>query len=115
MGLGQVPGRAAVALVVASDCVQGSGGLVDGGKAEHAFTVDEVRARTRVLYHDRLAARQVAQRPIADPGVLELHARRLGATELAARLLDVRAVRLGAARSVLAPTWASSGPGINAL
>src|SRR5439155_1285819 len=51
---------------------------------------------------------------VAHPGVLEVHARSLGAAELAARLLDVRAVRLGAARSVLAPTWAAAGPGINA-
>src|SRR5207244_7447803 len=36
-------------------------------------------------------------RSIADPRVLEFHARRLGTAELAARLLNVSAVRLGAA------------------
>src|SRR5207237_736740 len=54
------------------------------------------RAWAGVLHHDRLPARQVAQRAIADPRVLEFHARRLGTAELAARLLDVSAVRLGA-------------------
>src|SRR5881409_1694373 len=100
MRLCQVPGRAAVAPVVAIDRVQGSGGLVDRGEAEHAFPVDEVGARARVLYHHRLAAGQVAERPVADPGVLELHARRLRAAELAARPLDVGAIGLRAARDL---------------
>src|SRR2546422_10232732 len=66
-------------------------------EAEHSLAVGQVRAWAGVLHHDRLPARQVAQRAIADPRVLEFHARRLGTAELAARLLNVSAVRLGAA------------------
>src|SRR5438876_6455611 len=53
-----------------------------------------------MLNDDRLSAGQVAQRPVADPGVLELHARRLRAAELAARALDVGAIGLRAARDL---------------
>src|SRR2546426_8173477 len=53
------------------------------------------------MLHDRwFSACEVAQRPVADPRVLEFHARQLGAAELAARPLEVRAVRFGAARDL---------------
>src|SRR5438105_12374648 len=96
----EITGRAAVTPVVAIDRVERRGGVVERGEAEHALAVRETGARTGVLHDDRLAARQVAQRPIAHPGVLELHARGLGAAEFAARALYVRAVGVGAARHV---------------
>src|SRR5881296_735343 len=86
-----------MAVVVGIDVFQRGGGSVERSKAEHTFPVGQVTARSGVLDDDRLAARQVARRPIADPGVLKLHARRLRTAELAARSLDVGAVRLGGA------------------
>src|SRR5213595_3994588 len=97
MRFGTVTGRAAMACVVAGDALQRLDRLGERGEAEHSLAVGQVRAWAGVLYHDRLPARQVAQRAIADPRVLEFHARRLGTAELAARLLNVSAVRLGAA------------------
>src|SRR5207253_8242354 len=81
--------------VIAVDGLQGRDRLGERGEAKHSLAVGQVRAWAGVLHHDRLPARQVAQRAIADPRVLEFHARRLGTAELAARLLDVSAVRLG--------------------
>src|SRR5438132_11100569 len=45
-----------------------------------------------------LPARQIADRPIADPGVLQPDEERLRAAPLASRALDVGPVALGAAR-----------------
>src|SRR2546422_1635264 len=97
MRFGNVTGRAAMACVVAGDALQRLDRLGERAEAEHSLAVGQVRAWAGVLHHDRLPARQVAQRAIADPRVLEFHARRLGTAELAARLLNVSAVRLGAA------------------
>src|SRR5213079_742541 len=83
--------------VIAVDGLQGRDRLGERGEAKHSLAVGQVRAWAGVLHHDRLPARQVAQRAIADPRVLEFHARRLGTAELTARLLNVSAVRLGAA------------------
>src|SRR2546422_5383825 len=96
MRFGNVTGRTAMACVVAGDALQPLDRLGERGEAEHSLAVGQVRAWAGVLHHDRLPARQVAQRAIADPRVLEFHARRLGTAELAARLLNVSAVRLGA-------------------
>src|ERR1043166_6064621 len=95
MRLRQLPCRAALALVVTIDRVERGGGLVERGEAEHAFAVREIGARAGVLHDDRLAARQITERAVAHPGVLELHAGRLGAANLAARVLHGGAVALG--------------------
>src|SRR5439155_26179144 len=97
MRFGNVTSRAAMPCVVAGDALQRFDRLGERGEAEHSLAVGQVRAWAGVLDHDRLPARQVAQRAIADPRVLEFHARRLGTADLAARLLNVSAVRLGAA------------------
>src|ERR1043166_1105919 len=119
MRLRQLPCRAALALVVTIDRVERGGGLVERGEAEHAFAVREIGARAGVLHDDRLAARQITERAVAHPGVLELHAGRLRAAELAARVLHVRAVGLRApgdlpgvprrARRCRAPARAAGG------
>src|SRR5206468_8072631 len=48
----------------------------------------------------RLPARQIADRPIADPGVLQPDEERLRAAPLAPRALDVGPVTFGAARDL---------------
>src|SRR5258707_9032748 len=97
MRFGNGTGRAAMACVVAGDALQRFDRLGERGEAEHSLAVGQVRAWAGVLYHYRLPARQVAQRAIADPRVLEFHARRLGTADLAARLLNESAERLGVA------------------
>src|SRR5207247_10147909 len=97
MRFGNVTGRAAMACVVAGDALQRLDRLGERGEAEHSLAVGQVRAWAGVLHNDRLPARQIAQRAIADPRVLEFHARRLVTAVIAARLLDVSAVRLWAA------------------
>src|SRR3989454_8092644 len=81
MRFGNVTGRAAMACVVAGDALQRLDRLGERGEAKHSLAVGQVRAWAGVLHHDRLPARQVAQRAIADPRVLEFHARRLGRSE----------------------------------
>src|SRR5438067_1049531 len=53
-----------------------------------------------MLHDGGFSAGQIAYGPVADPGVLKIDARCLCTTELTTRLLDVRAIRLGAAGSV---------------
>src|SRR5205814_3110330 len=90
----------AMPLIIGVDPLQPIGCLLHGREAKQAFRVGQKSARTRVLHNGRLAAGQVAQRPVADPRVLKIGTRGLGATELAARPLNVRPVRLGAARDL---------------
>src|SRR5919197_3598359 len=67
----------AVTLVVALDCGQRIGSLIDRAEAKHALAARQERARTRLLYHGRLSRGEVAERAVADPAVLEAHAGRL--------------------------------------
>src|SRR5207248_2376799 len=84
-GLCDPPRRPAMQLVFGVNRRKRRGRFACSGKPKHAFAVRQIRAWPGILYDDRLAARQVADRPIADPGVLGSHVKRLGATELAAR------------------------------
>src|SRR5439155_19661273 len=92
--LGERAGQAAVALVVGLGLGPRAYGLVDGPEPEEAFGIGQEAAGARVLYHGGLPARQVAGGAVADPPGGEPHVGRFGATELAARVLDVRAVLL---------------------
>ena len=98
--LGDLARGAAMPLVAGVDAGQGLRRLFERREPEQPFAAGQKRARTGMLHDRRLAARQVAQRAIADPGVLELHARRLGAAEFPARAADVGAVQLGRARRI---------------
>src|SRR2546430_7450411 len=89
-----------MALVMGVDLLEPSSSLPERGEAEHALAVGQVRTRARVLHDGWLPARQVAQRAVADPGILKTHAGRLGRAELTTRPLDVGAVGLGAARDL---------------
>src|SRR5438128_1319344 len=92
MSFGDLARRAAMALVVRVDRGERVGRFSRRRKAEHALAVRQERAGSRVLHDDRLSAREIAQGPIADPGVLELDVRALGAAELTSRILDVRLI-----------------------
>src|SRR5438552_3134711 len=54
------------------------------GKPEQSFTVGQERARAGVLHDGWLAAGEIAERPVADPGVLERHTGRLRTAEFPA-------------------------------
>ena len=81
-----------MALVVGLHGLDRGGGLIDVPKAQQPFRFGEEAARTGVLDHSGLGAREVADRAVADPGVGEQAAGRLRAAELGPRALDVRAV-----------------------
>src|SRR5262249_35520148 len=98
--LGDPAGSAAVPLVVSVDLFQRLHGLAHRGETEDPLAVRQVSARASVLNDGRLPAGQVAERSVADPRILHLHARRLGAAELSTRPLDVVAVGLRAARNL---------------
>src|SRR5207247_8263325 len=95
MGFGQPSRRLAVVLVISVDLVECPSRLHRCRETEHSLAVREELARARVLDDDRLAARQVARRPVAHPRILELDARTLDAAELAPRPLDIALVHLG--------------------
>src|SRR5205823_876136 len=65
---------------------------------EEARGVGQEPARAGVLDDRRLAAGQVAEGPVADPGILEPDARGLRAAELPPRGTDVVAVAPGGGR-----------------
>src|SRR5439155_12458935 len=88
------------ALVVGADRLQGGRRLVEGREAEDPLTAVQARIRPGVLDDGGAPAGQVAQRAVADPGVLEADARPLRAAELAARRADVVAVGVGRAGDV---------------
>src|SRR3989454_8602314 len=79
-----LPGGAAMSLVIAIDGVERGGGLLERREPEHALPMGEVGIRPRVLDHRGLPARQIAHRAVADPGALELDEDRLRAAPLAA-------------------------------
>src|SRR5215203_5091082 len=64
-------------------------GFIEGGEAEQPLPAWQQFAGARMLHYRGLPAGEVAERAVADPRVLEADARRLDATELAPRLLDV--------------------------
>src|SRR5437667_70565 len=86
--------RAALPFVVGIDRFKRRGGLLRSAEAEHALAIGKERAGAGVLHDDGFAAGQVTERAIAHPGVLESHARPLGATELTTRPLDVSLIHL---------------------
>src|SRR5438876_8175828 len=86
-GLRDLPGGAAMPLVVRVDGVQCTDGLRQRREPKQAFPAGQIGARTGMLHDRRFPAREIAQRPVADPRALEFHVGRLGATELTARAL----------------------------
>src|SRR6266567_3962742 len=94
MGFGDLSSGAAVALVIGVDGRKSLCCFARRGEAEQPLAVRQERTWPGVLHHRRLAAGEVADRPVADPGVLEFQARPLRATELAPRLLEVGLIRL---------------------
>src|SRR5256885_7859734 len=87
-------------LVIGVDRVEGLRRLRQRREPEQAFAIRQVGARAGVLYHGRLAAREIAGRPVADPRVLEFHEERFGAAPLAARGVDVGLIGLWRAGDV---------------
>src|SRR5262245_25014064 len=82
---GERPRGLALTLVVGGHRGERFDRLVERGEAEQAFSTREEGARAGVLDDRGLARGEVAQRPVADPRVLERHARRFRAAELTAR------------------------------
>src|SRR5262245_39114878 len=77
--------QAALAVVVGRDGLEAAHGLREIAEAQQPGVLGQDGARARVLNDRGPAAREVAERPIADPGVLELHAGWFDAAEFAAR------------------------------
>src|SRR5207302_7679924 len=92
--LGQRARQTAVALVVGLNLGQGAHRLVHVPEPEEAVGIGQKAAGTRVLYHSRLPAGQIAGSAVADPTGRQFDVGWLGATELASRSLDVGAVLL---------------------
>src|SRR6266566_7889958 len=92
--LGQRACQTAVALVVGLHLGQRAHRLVHVPEPEEAVGIGQKAAGTRVLYHGRLPAGQIAGRAVADPTGRQFDVGWLGATELTSRSLDVGAVLL---------------------
>src|SRR4051812_11736142 len=90
--LGEGARRPRVAVVVGFDLSQRVGRFRRSAEAQQTGSVDEHAARPGVLHDCRPTAREVADRAVTDPRVLQVHARRLRTRELAARSADVVAV-----------------------
>src|SRR5207302_10730807 len=67
-------------------------------EAKETLAVREICAWTRVLHDCGLPTRQVAYRPVADPGVLKSDEEGLGTAPFSPRALDVGLIPLGGAR-----------------
>src|SRR5438093_10994055 len=93
--LGQRARQTAVALVVGLHLGQGAHRLVHVPEPEEVVGIGKKAAGTRVLYHGRLPAGQIAGSAVADPTGRQFNVGGLGTTELTPRLLDVGAVLLG--------------------
>src|SRR5579883_3209726 len=93
----QCPGTRTLLWVICGNCFQRPQSIIMVAETEQPFGVRQVRAWARILNHRRLAACQVTHRPVADPRVLKSHARRLGTTELPARVLNVLTIGFCAA------------------
>src|ERR1700722_13803915 len=61
-------------------------------KTKQSCAIWKESAPTRMLHHSRLTASEIADRPIAHPGILKFHTRRLDAAKLAARMLKIRLI-----------------------
>src|SRR2546426_11720448 len=83
--LGQRARQTAVALVVGLNLGQRAHRLVHGPEPEEAVGIGQKAAGTRVLYHGRLPAGQIAGRAVADPTGRQVDVGWLGATELTSR------------------------------
>src|SRR5439155_12240744 len=70
--------RSRVGVVVVVDASQRVGGLRRRMEAQQAGAVRKDPARARVLHDRGATAREVADRAVADPSVLQAHARRFG-------------------------------------
>src|SRR5213079_3641345 len=92
--LGQRARQTAVALVVGLHLGQRAHRLVHVPEPEEAVGIGQKAAGTRVLYHGRLPAGQIAGSAVADPTGRQFDVGWLGATELSSRSLDVGAVLL---------------------
>ena len=86
--------------VVSVHRIQRTDGFLERREPKQPLSVGQIAARTGMLHDRGFPAGEVAQRPIADPRALEFHVGRLGATELAARALEVGGVGFGAARGL---------------
>src|SRR5207302_3846464 len=95
MSLRQPSRCAAMHFVVGINNVERRGGLLQSCEAEHTLAIRQERTLSGVLHHDRFAAGQVTHGPITHPCILKLHTRWFGATEFAARVLDVCLILLG--------------------
>src|SRR5258705_104192 len=60
-----------------------------------ALCIRKEMARPGMLYDRGFAAGEIANRPVATPRILQLHAGRLRAANLATRLLDICTLFLG--------------------
>src|SRR5262249_33539218 len=89
----ELPRQTALARIIVQHNTQRLRRVVDGAEAEQAGRRREKPARTRVLDDGRLAARQIADRTVADPGVLQPETGWLRTTELTERALDVFLIR----------------------
>src|SRR5436190_4405130 len=87
--LREVPGQLAMPLVVGCQRLQRAHGFGTITKPEQPFSGGQEAAGTGMLDDRRLAARQIAQSAITDPGILQENAGGFRTTELAQRLLDV--------------------------
>src|SRR2546425_10569083 len=94
VSLGPGARQTAVALVVGLHLGQRAHRLVHVPEPEEAVGIGQKAAGTRVLYHGRLPAGQIAGRAVADPTGHQFDVGWLGATELTSRSLDVGAVLL---------------------
>src|ERR1051325_622298 len=98
IGLRESPGGAAVPLVVGINDLERLRRLFSRREAEHPFTVRQEGTRSRVLDHHGLAAGEITERTVADPGRAELHVGRFRAAEFSPRALNVCLVLFGSVR-----------------
>src|SRR6266705_3188967 len=92
--LGQRARQTAVALVVGLHLGQRAHRLVHVPEPEEAVGIGQKAAGTRVLYHGRLPAGQIAGSAVADPAGPQFDVGWPGATEIPSPSLDVRAILL---------------------
>ena len=81
-----------MSLVVGRHLFEATRGFPEVAKAKDPGGLGKESARACMLDHDRLRASQIAERPVADPGILQSNAGWLHAAEFAAGVLDVALV-----------------------
>ncbi len=107
---GELARRATMARIGVVDGRERLDRLLDRRKAEHSEPVWQKSTRSRILHDYGPTTREVTKRAIADPSVLLFHAGRLGAAELATRLLNVAPVALRGARELTTVREICAGP-----